>query len=62
MTRVQQGIFVTGCLIAIAVACTIVSILAHRIYPARPYLTVIGPLSAIAAVFALRCFLSTRSL
>lgn len=61
MTQVQQRIFVAGCLIAIAIASTVVGILIHRGYPDFPLLTLIGPLSAIAAVFALRCFLFTRS-
>ncbi len=60
MTRPQRIVFEAGYLVATAVAATIVGILFNRIFPDRPWLTLIGPLSAVSAVIALRRLLSTR--
>lgn len=60
MTRPQRIVFVTGYLAMTAVGCTIVGIVIHRIFPDQAWLMLLGPLFAVAAVFALHRLLSTR--
>lgn len=57
MNRIQRTIFVTGFLLMTALLATVVSIVIHRSFQLRPWLTIAGPLGAFVSVIAFRRFL-----
>lgn len=53
MPRIQRIVFVIGLLAATALASTVAGILLHRAFPGQPWVTIIGPLCAMAVVLGL---------
>lgn len=54
VSKIQRVVFVVGMLALIAMSATGMGIVLYRAFPDSPWVTLVGPLGATAAVIALR--------